>query len=265
MSPPRRRRKSLGERALVALGLGGAAGAAADKDRDDRRRSKSRSRRGRSPSSDSSYEPRGNRGMSRSRTTYDDDRTPARYKPGGGQSDHSNNQVARRDNRGAVAQRPKKRDSSSSSSESSSDVCSSSEDERRTRKMKGKEFLTAGLAAVATIHAAHNVYSSMEARDKRHEEVARGEITPEEARKLKNKARLQDAASIGIAALGIKGAYSEWKEVQEHRHELAEQQKSRLERHEKRVKKAEKASRRNRSEPDMDRRRRDDRDSYYRN
>ena len=107
--------------------------------------------------------------------------------------------------------------------------------------MKGKEFLTAGLAAVATIHAAHGVYASMEARDKRHLEVAKGEMSPEEARKKKNKARLQDAAAIGIAALGIKGAYSEWQEVQEHRHELNEQNESRKERHEKRVKKQEKS------------------------
>lgn len=121
--------------------------------------------------------------------------------------------------------------------------------------MKGKEYLTAGLAAIATIHAAHNVYNSMEARDKRHTQVMEGSMTPEEARKLKNKARLQDAAAIGIAALGIKGAYSEWKDVQEHRHELAEEQKCRQERHEKRMRKAQKYGGRNKSVPDM---RRDD-------
>jgi len=107
--------------------------------------------------------------------------------------------------------------------------------------MKGKEYLTAGLAAVATIHAAHSVYSSMEARDKRHHDVASGEISREEARKKKNKARLQDAAAIGIAALGIKGAYSEWQEVQEHRHEAVEACEEKKKNHEKRVKKAQKA------------------------
>ena len=108
--------------------------------------------------------------------------------------------------------------------------------------MKGKEYLTAGLAAVATIHAAHSVYASMEARDKRHMEVAKGELSPEEARKKKNKARIQDAAAIGIAALGIKGAYSEWQEVQENRHELAEQMEERKKRHEKRLKRIQKQS-----------------------
>ena len=176
--------------------------------------------------------------------------------------------MARRDNQSAVSRNDKKK-GSSSSDEKSSEVCSSSEDERRTRKMKGKEFLTAGLAAVATIHAAHGVYASMEARDKRHLEVLKGEMTQEEAQKRKNKSRLQDAAAIGIAALGIKGAYSEWQEVQQSRHEMGELQKERAERHEKRVKKMEKQNGsqrgsqsgggRNRSEPDLSGTRRRDR------
>ena len=180
---------------------------------------------------------------------------------------NSRDQVARRDNPSEVTRNDKKRAGSPSSS-SSSDVCSSSEDERRTRKMRGKEYLSAGLAAVATIHAAHGVYSSMEARDKRHLELAKGEISPETARKQRNKTRLQDAAAIGIAALGIKGAYSEWQEVQESRNELTALQKEKAERHEKRLKKAEKYAQResqrgsqyggrNRSEPDLNRRRRD--------
>lgn len=160
---------------------------------------------------------------------------PTRY------SNPTRSTVSSRDNARGSSRR-----SSSSSSSSSSSVCSSSEDERRIKKMKGKEYLTAGLAAVATIHAAAGVYSSMEARDKRHEDVKKGEITAEEARKKRNKARLQDAAAIGIAALGIKGAYSEWQEVQESRHEVTEQKTEREKRHEKRVKKAEKAARKER-------------------
>ena len=84
--------------------------------------------------------------------------------------------------------------------------------------MKGKELLTAGLATIATIHAAHGVYSSMEAHEKRHKMVAEGEMSPEEARKKQTKAWVQDAAAVGIAALGIKGAFSEWKEMKEHRY-----------------------------------------------
>ena len=264
--PRNRRRQSLGERAMAALGLGAGA-AAADKSRrrsysssPERSRNRSRRRR-RSLSYDDDRRggkrnmgPPSSRGYDRG---YNDDRTHDRYKPAGyigNGRDHSpqsgtGNQVARRDNRSAVSRNKR---SSSKSSSSNEDICSSSEDERRTRKMKGKEWLTAGLAAVATIHAAHGVYSSMEARDKRHLEVLKGEMSPEEARKKKNKARLQDAAAIGIAALGIKGAYSEWQEVQESRGEMAELQKERAERHEKRMRRAEKGYRGHpRSEPEL--------------
>ncbi|KAI4103911.1 MAG: hypothetical protein LQ339_004028 [Xanthoria mediterranea] len=119
---------------------------------------------------------------------------------------------------------------------SSDDDISSSEEERTRKKMGRKE---PGLASVATIHAAHSVYESIEKREKRHKLVAEGEMSPEEARKLRNKNRLQDAASVGIAALGIKGAISEWKEMNEQRLECSEFDKKRKERHEKRLRKQE--------------------------
>ena len=94
---------------------------------------------------------------------------------------------------------------------------------------------------MATIHAAQKVYSSLEARDKRAIEVAKGEMSPEEARKKQNSARWQDAAAVGIAALGIKGAYGEWHEMVEQRAEYKKQQEEREERHRKRLERAKKA------------------------
>jgi len=94
--------------------------------------------------------------------------------------------------------------------------------EERRKKLRGKELLTAGLATVATIHAAHGVYSSMVASEKRRKLVGEGEMSPEEARKRKSKNMLQDAAAVGIAALGVKSAYSEWKEMNEQRHSVKE-------------------------------------------
>lgn len=94
--------------------------------------------------------------------------------------------------------------------------------EMRRKKLRGKELITAGLATVATIHAAHGVYTSMEASEKRRKLVAEGEMSPEEARKRKSKNMLQDAAAVGIAALGIKSAFSEWKEMNEQRHSVKE-------------------------------------------
>jgi polyhydroxyalkanoate synthesis regulator phasin len=105
--------------------------------------------------------------------------------------------------------------------------------------MHRKEYLTAGLASVATIHAANSIYKSIDARKKRNKLVKKGEMSPEEARKLKNKGRLQEAAAVGIAALGIKGAVSEWKEMQEQREKYREFERKQAERHEKRLKRLE--------------------------
>jgi hypothetical protein len=82
----------------------------------------------------------------------------------------------------------------------------------------------------------------MEKRDARHKAVQEGEMTPEEARKLKAKATLQDAASVGIAALGIKGAISEIKEANELRHECREFREKKEERHKKRLERQKKSS-----------------------
>lgn len=89
--------------------------------------------------------------------------------------------------------------------------------EAEGKRMRGKELLTAGLATVATIHAANGVYSSMVAHEKRHKMVDAGTMTPAEARKKQTRAWVQDAAAVGIAALGIKGAFSEWKNMSEQR------------------------------------------------
>lgn len=130
-----------------------------------------------------------------------------------------------------------------SGSNSSTSTESDNELETKRKKMRGKELLTAGLASIATIHAAHGVYQSMEASEKRHKLVAEGEMSPEEARKKRSKAWLQDAAAVGIAALGIKGAYSEWKEMNEQRHtvkEIEERRNARIKRRERRMREASK-------------------------
>tara|TARA_R110002003_G_scaffold1577_3_gene23235 strand:- start:1123 stop:2895 length:1773 start_codon:yes stop_codon:yes gene_type:complete len=189
----------------------------------DRVRSKSRSRKERSRSRSSSrdsYVPsrRGNRrSYSRGRGMDDD------YSQAQGRA-NTDRRLATAGGAGAGAlaaqnrggeDRDRKRDSSTDS-ESSTDM------EERRKKLRGKELLTAGLATVATIHAAHGVYSSMVASEKRRKLVSEGEMSPEEARKRKSKNMLQDAAAVGIAALGIKSAYSEWKEMNEQRHSVKE-------------------------------------------
>ena len=111
--------------------------------------------------------------------------------------------------------RSRRHGTSSSSSSSSSELGSSTDEEKEMKKAARKKWITGGFAAIATIHAASKVYSSIEKHDKRVIAVQQGEISPEEAHKQATSARWQDAAAIGIAALGIKGAMSEWKEMAE--------------------------------------------------
>ena len=139
-------------------------------------------------------------------------------------------------------------DEPNQSSSESSDVISSSEDERRRKKVRGKELLSAGLAAVATVHAASGVYSSMEARDKRYEQVKSGQLSAEEAKKQKTKALLQDFAAVGVAALSIKGAYAKWEGARAQHKEHQEHKEAERLRHEKRLRKMEKAMRKQREQ-----------------
>ena len=92
---------------------------------------------------------------------------------------NSDRRLAAATGAGAVATQHRGRRDSSSDSESTTDM------EEKRKKLRGKELLTAGLATVATIHAAHGVYTSMEASENRRKLVAEGEMTPEEARKRK--------------------------------------------------------------------------------
>ncbi|KAI1193708.1 hypothetical protein F5X97DRAFT_29426 [Nemania serpens] len=122
-----------------------------------------------------------------------------------------------------------------SSSVSSSDLGDSDTDRKRTGKMRKKQLITAGLATVATVHAANSVYQSMRAGKARHKAVQQGKLSPEEDKKLKRKAIMQDAASVGLAALGIKGALSEVKEAREQAKLITEWKQERERRHQRRI------------------------------
>ena len=165
------------------------------------------------------------------------DRQLTRYRGGAAESDSEGSvpprsRVSARGRRRAKSQAGK---SKRGSSASSSDLGSSTEDEKNCKSIARKKWITGGLAAVATIHAGAKVYSSIENHDKRIQQVAQGEMSPEEAHKKKTQARWQDAAAIAIAALGIKGAMGEWSEVQEQQHEHQEMMENKQERHKKRM------------------------------
>ncbi|OQO05133.1 hypothetical protein B0A48_08153 [Cryoendolithus antarcticus] len=238
-----------GLKGLVAGGALAAAGKAVY----DRVRSKSRKRRSPSSSSADSYVPSRNRrrdgrrsprsdtgstrrsqgGNDRGLATRDTRDTNSNYNnsralAAGGAAGAGAGALAKRGNNGSTK--------NGGDEEHQSDSSSTTDLENKRKRMRGKEILTAGLATIATVHAAHGLYSSMEAHEKRHKLVAEGEMTREEARKKQTKAWVQDAAAVGIAALGIKGAFSEWKEMNEQRgevHAMEARKRARMKRNEK--------------------------------
>ncbi|KAH6636708.1 hypothetical protein F5144DRAFT_601426 [Chaetomium tenue] len=217
-SPDRRHRSrsrsvvDSARRRLARVGIGNGPD---DDDRDRRDRSRSRDRR----RDQDDYEDAGR--SRRHRDSYDDyDRDKRRHS-------YDND----RSHRGGGHDRPRHR----RGSVSSDDLGDSDDDRKRGKKLRGKQLITTGLAAVATIHAAHSVYQSMEKRNVRNKALAEGKISEEQAKKLQNKAILQDAAAVGIAALGIKGAISEVKEANELRHEMNQWKLEKQERHQRRV------------------------------
>ncbi|KAJ5151964.1 hypothetical protein N7492_010259 [Penicillium capsulatum] len=117
------------------------------------------------------------------------------------------------------ARRGPERSGCDCTSEDDSDLGDSSDEKKKRKKMRRDMMITSGLATVATVHAAHGLYGSMQKRKERMKQLEEGEITPQEARKRRLKANTMDAVSLGLAGLGIKGAYGEWKEVNEKRKE----------------------------------------------
>ncbi|KAK2590597.1 hypothetical protein QQS21_011720 [Conoideocrella luteorostrata] len=218
-SPDRHRRsrsRSVVDKArnsLAKLGIGGGAVAADDhrrRDQDDfdDRASSRRSRR---------YS-----------DEYDDDPRYGDSRSRGGDYEYE------RSNRGGGYRDSSRRGGGGRGYGSESDLGDSDEDERKAKKMKGKQIITTGLATVATIHAAHGVYQSMEKRTARQKAVKEGRLSAADAKKLKTKAIMKDAASVGIAAMGIKGAFEEMKEAKEMTHECKVFQEEKAKRHEKR-------------------------------
>ena len=148
-------------------------------------------------------------------------------------------QVSKRDD---YRDRKQDNDDDSGDDSDSSSILSSSEDERQKKKMRHKAMITAGLATVATIHAASGVYASIGAREARYKAVKEGKLSEKEAKREANKARMQDLAALGIAALGIKGAVGKWKATTEHHRKYRDHKKTWEERHQKRLEKQMKSS-----------------------
>ncbi|KAK2755860.1 hypothetical protein FQN54_005655 [Arachnomyces sp. PD_36] len=99
------------------------------------------------------------------------------------------------------------------SSDSDSDLGSSSGEEHTRKKMVRHQMLTTGMATLATVHAAHQVVGSVKKRKERLAAVRDGDLDPEDARRMRWRNNAKDAASVGIAALGVHGAVDEWRDA----------------------------------------------------
>ncbi|KAE8310785.1 hypothetical protein BDV41DRAFT_579133 [Aspergillus transmontanensis] len=209
---PKRRSRSVSDyinRGMEALGLENK-----DKDKDDRRRHRDRPSRRDDYSdydSDSEYGSRHHGSSRRTRHSRDVGRS---LNPDSNHSPSSHSRSGATGEEGHAYHQDH-----NSNSDKDSDLGSSTDEEHQHKKMTRKMLLTTGLATVATIHAAHGLHGSMEKHKKRVKMVKEGDMSPEEARKLRVKNNLVDAASVGLATLGIKGAVDEWRHVDHMRKE----------------------------------------------
>lgn len=107
-----------------------------------------------------------------------------------------------------------------------SDNDSSSSDDNGGKKAQPKpppkQILYTGLACVATLAAANNIYQSAKAHHTRQKELEEGEITSAEAQKLKTQARKMDLISLGVAAVGAYNVRNGWKRAEGHVSTLSE-------------------------------------------
>ena len=79
-----------------------------------------------------------------------------------------------------------------------------------------KHILYTGLACVATLAAANNIYQSAKAHHTRQRELDEGEISSAEAQKLKAQARKMDLISLGVAAVGAYNVRNGWRRAEGH-------------------------------------------------
>lgn len=103
--------------------------------------------------------------------------------------------------------------------DSDSDSSSSSDDHggrKAQPKPPPKQILYTGLACVATLAAANNIYQSAKAHHARQRELEEGEISSAEAQKLKMQARKMDLISLGVAAVGAYNVRNGWKRAELH-------------------------------------------------
>jgi hypothetical protein len=89
------------------------------------------------------------------------------------------------------------------------------------KKLNKETLWATGIAAAATIHAAHSLTENMEKHKERSKQLKEGEISKDQARHRRRKNQLSDVASVGVAALSIQSAVQDWRHFDAKRRERA--------------------------------------------
>ncbi len=90
----------------------------------------------------------------------------------------------------------------------------SAEEAEKLAKHKNRKLLYTGLACVTTLAAANGIYQNTKAHHARHKEFREGEKCNAEVQRLRNKALLMDAFTIGVVAIGLNNTRIGWKRVE---------------------------------------------------
>ncbi|KAI9376734.1 hypothetical protein BJX61DRAFT_538436 [Aspergillus egyptiacus] len=107
-----------------------------------------------------------------------------------------------------------------------SDADDSTDERKKLKKLNRETLWATSIAAAATVHMAKSLAEDFEKHKHRAKLLKEGEISPEEARRLHLKNQLSDVASVGVAALSIRSAVSEWKHFNQKRRERAQLHKA---------------------------------------
>lgn len=151
----------------------------------------------------------------RSRKHYNKDLPVARTGPNNANSPNHSRSIGAPRSRSRGPSRRYDSDSDSSSSDDNGG-------KKSQPKPPPKKILYTGLACVATIAAANNIYQSAKAHHTRQKELEEGEITSAEAQKKKMQARKMDLISLGVAAVGAYNVRNGWRRAEGHVSTLSE-------------------------------------------
>ena len=106
----------------------------------------------------------------------------------------------------------------------------SENEEKELKAQKKRNMIMTGLATVATVHAAGNLWGTVQASEARHKALRKGEISEHEAKKERMKHAVNDAASLALLGFTAKGLKARWEGTTKQRKDITKKRRIREER-----------------------------------